>query len=440
VIAVGTILHDTYRLEAELGRGGMGTVFAATHTRLPRRVAVKVLRETTDPQALKRFRREAEICSQIGHGNIVEVFDFNQHDGQPYIVMELLTGESLRQRLKREPVLSPALRVQMVREIGRALAAAHAVGVVHRDLKPENLFLCREDGVEHFKILDFGISKIMGALSLQTRDSALLGTPGYMSPEQARGDMQKVTASADQFSFATIVYEALSGHAAFMAPEDSPYTVLYKIVHKEPAPLFDQPQAVRAVLARAMAKEPHERFADVAEMVTALESALAAGLEPPVAAGLERPLAGLAQSVVAELVRPVTAARRRAWRPALTLALGLGAAGLAATLIARQMLRARPVAIESPSMPTAPTPTPPPPITPPPIMRPTITQPPNVIAPTVTPRVSEPMTVPSVPHDAGAPQRPAKRHPVPRHPSVPATTTPATSNDDELSNPYEVKP
>src|SRR5260370_22791192 len=141
--------------------------------------------------------------------------------------MELLTGESRRQRLKGEPILPRPLLLQMGSEIGKALAAAHAVGVVHRDLKPENLFLCREEGVERFKILDFGISKIMGAMSMQTREDALLGTPGYMSPEQARGDVQQVTASADQFSFGTIVYEALSGHPAFMAPEDTPYTVLY---------------------------------------------------------------------------------------------------------------------------------------------------------------------------------------------------------------------
>jgi serine/threonine-protein kinase len=393
VIGVGTILHETYRIEAELGRGGMGCVYAATHTRLPRRVAVKVLTETKEPQALQRFRREAEICSQIGHGNIVEVFDFNQLDGQPYIVMELLTGESLHQRLKREPILPRPLLVQMVREIGKALAAAHAVGVVHRDLKPENVFLCREEGVERFKILDFGISKIMGAMSLQTREDALLGTPGYMAPEQARGDVQQVTASADQFSFGAIVYEALSGHPAFMAPEDTPYTVLYKIVHKDPPPLFDQPPAVRALVSRALAKEPRDRFGDVAEMTAALTAALE---------------------------EPAPTRPRRSWRrswPALTI--GLGVAGLGAALIALPLWRARFVATSSVPAP------PPTPSAKPPLIVP---QP----QPHLPPSVSEPPAPPTVPHDAGAPPRPPKQHPTKHHAPKPGT-------EDELSNPYEAK-
>ncbi|HEX4459707.1 MAG TPA: serine/threonine-protein kinase [Polyangia bacterium] len=275
MISVGSILHDTYRIDAELGRGGMGCVYAATHMRLPRRVAVKVLMQTTDGQSLKRFRREAEICSQIGHRNIVEVFDFNEVDGQPYIVMELLTGESLRQRLDREPVLARPTLIQLVREVGKALAAAHAAEVVHRDLKPANLFISKEEGEERFKVLDFGISKIVGMRSLQTRDDLLLGTPGYMSPEQARGDVQSVNAKADQFSLATIVYEALSGKAAFVAEGDTPYTVLYKIVHKDPPPLTDQQPEVRDVLTRALAKEPADRYPDVAEMAEALVAALA---------------------------------------------------------------------------------------------------------------------------------------------------------------------
>src|SRR5262249_54521265 len=149
-------------------------------------------------------------------------------------------------------------------EVGRALAAAHGAGVIHRDLKPENIFLCRDDdGHEQFKVLDFGISKIMGARSLQTRDDALLGTPGYMSPEQARGDVHNVTARADQFSLAAIVYEALAGQQAFVSAEDTPYTVLYKIVHREPAPLFGQPAEVQRALAKALAKASEERYADV---------------------------------------------------------------------------------------------------------------------------------------------------------------------------------
>jgi predicted Ser/Thr protein kinase len=274
VISVGTILHDTYRIEEELGRGGMGRVFAASHTRLPRRFAVKVLMGATDEQALRRFKREAEICSAIGHQHIVEVFDFNEVEGQPYIVMELLHGDSLRKAFEGQPTPARTFTIQLVQEVGKALAAAHAAGVVHRDLKPENIFLCREDGAQKFKVLDFGISKIIGARSLATREDMLLGTPGYMSPEQARGDVQLVSEKADQFALATIIYEALSGQAAFVAPEDTPYTVLYKIVHREPVPLFGQSSEVQRVLAKAMAKHPDERYGDVGEFAEAMVAAL----------------------------------------------------------------------------------------------------------------------------------------------------------------------
>ena len=409
MIAAGTILHDTYRIDAELGRGGMGRVYAATHTRLPRRFAVKIVKETTDAQALKRFRREAEICSQIGHRNIVQVFDFNEHDGQPYIVMELLTGESLRQRLDREPVLPRPLVVQMVREIGKALAAAHAVGVVHRDLKPANLFLAAEEGVERFKVLDFGISKIMGAGTLQTSEDALLGTPGYMPPEQARGEVQNVTGAADQFSLGAIVYEALAGHPAFVSPGDTPYTVLYKILSKQPAPLFGEPPAVRAILARALAKDPAARFADVTEMTTELASAL----EAPA------PVAG----------KPPR--RRAAW---IALALAASAA-VGGGVVAARVLRARPAKTAHVASHVASAPTPA-------VERGAVAPPPTVAPP--TPRTQMPAVaaapMPVVEPATKTPPKPQHHTPKPPAKTSPAKTSPANDGDEELSNPYGATP
>jgi serine/threonine-protein kinase len=321
VISVGTILHDTYRIEEELGRGGMGRVFAAAHTRLPRRFAVKVLMQAADGQSLRRFKREAEICSQIGHQHIVEVFDFNEVDGTPYIVMELLDGESLRKAFERTPVPARTFAIQLVQEVGKALGAAHAAGVVHRDLKPENIFICREDGQQKFKVLDFGISKIIGARSLQTREDMLLGTPGYMSPEQARGDVQSVSERADQFALASIVYEALSGHAAFVAPEDTPYTVLYKIVHREPAPLFGQSAEVQRVLARALAKQPEDRYQNVGEFTEAMVGAL---LRVPETTATARPRVGRRR-------------RHRTWTLLLAAAVAVGAVGATTALVVQRV-------------------------------------------------------------------------------------------------------
>ncbi len=428
MISVGSILHDTYRIDEELGRGGMGCVFAATHMRLPRRVAVKVLMQTTDGQSLKRFRREAEICSQIGHRNIVEVFDFNEVDGQPYIVMELLSGESLRQRLDREPVLARATLIQLVREVGKALSAAHAAEVVHRDLKPANLFISREEGEERFKVLDFGISKIVGMRSLQTRDDLLLGTPGYMSPEQARGDVQSVNAKADQFSLATIVYEALSGKAAFVAEGDTPYTVLYKIVHKDPPPLLEQQPEVRDVLARALAKEPADRFVDVAEMADALVAALAKVPDT-------RPYVPLREGPP----------QRRRWP--LVVGAIVVAAALGAGAIVWQRARAqRPPQPSLPLpqaqkpaekiVPPAPIPLPPPPQTPPTTLThdtrtPAKAEPANLDTPAL-PKTQPPRTAKDRVHVKTPPKTPPK--------TQPKTTKPAKPEDDELSNPYKEAP
>ena len=277
-IGPGTVVAGTYEVTEVLGRGGMGAVWAARHLRLPgKRVAIKVLLGTSvGEQALARFRREAEIASRIGHPNIVEVLDFNTlGDGTPYQVLEFLDGESLGQRLRRGPI-PQAETMDLVLQVGSALRAAHRAGVVHRDLKPDNIFLCPTDsgGVVHnrIKILDFGISKIRGSQTLQTQESILIGTPQYMSPEQASGKNQTVDQRTDVFALGAIVYEMLAGRPAFSG--DSVVAVIMDVVQGIPTPLASLvpslPPAVDRAIARALAKRPEDRFAEIGDFVTAL--------------------------------------------------------------------------------------------------------------------------------------------------------------------------
>jgi len=260
----------------------MGAVYLARHVRLPRQVAIKfLLRDAvSDPTAFARFRREAEITSSLHHPNILEVQDFNQlSDGTPYLVMEYLEGEDLEARLERQGRLSVPETLAIAKAVGAGLQAAHKRQIVHRDLKPANIFLVRvEQGDEVLlipKILDFGISKIRQAdtsAAKQTQDLQLLGTPLYMSPEQARGTNSLVDASTDQWALAVIVYQCLTGAPPFLA-DDLP-GVLLKVVSEAPRPvqkLNDEVSpAINHVLARALHKEREQRFPSVAEFVKAL--------------------------------------------------------------------------------------------------------------------------------------------------------------------------
>jgi serine/threonine-protein kinase len=278
-IKVGTVLAETYEITQLLGQGGMGAVYAAKHLRLPgKRVAVKVLlgMAATDREAYARFRREAEIASRLGHPNIVTVHDFNVlPSGTPYLVLEYLDGEDLAHRLERGALpLDEALAI--ARQIGSALQAAHRAEVVHRDLKPGNVYLVpTEVGgelVNQAKVLDFGISKIRNSSTVQTQDSVLLGTPQYMAPEQALGKNHEIDGRTDIFAFGAIVYEMVSGKAAFMGTTLA--EVVFKVVYDKQAPLAtlvpSLPKHVSDAVERALAKEQGERFADVAEFIAAL--------------------------------------------------------------------------------------------------------------------------------------------------------------------------
>ncbi len=274
-IDVGSVIAGTYTIEALIGQGGMGAVFLASHNRLPgKKVAIKMLHaDVSNDEVLARFKREADIASRLDHPNIVKVDDYDfLPDGTPYIRLEYLQGESLAQRLK-----GGALPVEQVmyiaRQVGSALAAAHRAGIVHRDLKPQNIFLVptEVDGqsIEIAKVLDFGISKIRGSSTVQTQDSALLGTPQYMAPEQATGQQASVDERTDEFALAAIVYEMLTGQPAFQGasiPE-----VVFKVVYEQPVPLAQLVPAlapeVVACVTRAMSKPSAERFPTVTEFV-----------------------------------------------------------------------------------------------------------------------------------------------------------------------------
>ena len=277
-IDVGSVIAGTYTIEALIGRGGMGAVFLASHARLPgKKVAIKVLHaELGGDEILARFKREAQIASMLSHPNIVHIEDYNvTADGMPYLVLEYLQGESLAHRLKRGPLpIDQAFSI--IRQVGSALAAAHAKGIVHRDLKPQNIFLVPSElegrTMEIAKVLDFGISKMRDSQTVKTQDTALLGTPQYMAPEQATGQHANVDERTDIFALGAIVYEMLCGNPAFSGasiPE-----VVFKVVYEQPIALTTQapnvPAAIAAAVSQAMAKPSNERFSSVNAFIEAL--------------------------------------------------------------------------------------------------------------------------------------------------------------------------
>ncbi|WIG94913.1 serine/threonine-protein kinase [Myxococcus sp. SDU36] len=277
---LGTVLRETYEIAGVLGRGGMGTVFLANHLRLRgRQVAIKVLRHDAGmgAEALVRFRREAEIASKLGHPNIVEVVDFDSlEDGSPYMVMECLRGQPLSRRLRKGPMTLEEV-FSCARQMGSALQAAHRAGIVHRDLKPGNVFLVPTEvgGVmmEHVKLLDFGISKVIDSQSVHTQGGILLGTPQYMAPEQATGKNGEVDPRTDIFAFGCLVYEMLARRLPFQ-DNGNLAELIYRIVYDPPGPLEalvpDLPDHVIAAVEKSLEKRPEDRFPDVGGFISAL--------------------------------------------------------------------------------------------------------------------------------------------------------------------------
>jgi serine/threonine protein kinase len=280
IFAADTILDGTYRIVKPLGQGGMGEVYLAAHERLPGYFAVKAMQPqfARHPESVSRFRREAEILAGVRHPNVVQVVDFNvSPQGAPYLVMELIEGQDLDAELRQGRELGPADVISIVRQIASALDAAHAVGVVHRDLKPANVILVPAPGqAPVVKVIDFGIS-ISEWSSPITTESRVMGTPEYMSPEQALGRRNEIDARSDQFALSALAHTLLAKRAPFVG--DTPLATLSAIVHGEPealAPYVSWPAGeVELVLRKGMARSRDDRYVSVLEFTDALEGALA---------------------------------------------------------------------------------------------------------------------------------------------------------------------
>lgn len=281
---------NRYEILQELGRGGMATVFLAHDPAFDRQVAVKVLppQFLHDPQFRARFQREAKVIAALEHAYIVPVYDFGEENGQPYLVMRYMPSGTLAARMKAGPLARREI-AEIVRRLAEALDEAHSRGIVHRDLKPANVLF---DGRGQAFLTDFGIAKMLEGTTVLT-GSAVVGTPAYMSPEQAVGD-KGVDGRSDVYSLGVMVYEMLTGHAPYQA--DTPVRLLLKHV-TEPVPQIDHAEAARlglpdtlnGVLAQALAKEPEGRYATASQLAEPL-SRFASGEDLAHGAPAERTL------------------------------------------------------------------------------------------------------------------------------------------------------
>ena len=260
-----------YQVGSEIGQGGMGTVYKGYDPTLERYVALKVMAPhlTWEEEFVERFLREARAAARLRHPNIVTIYDVGRDRGWYYFSMDYVEGKTVAQRIEERGRTSIEEALKILRPLASALDYAHEKGLVHRDIKPSNVVVS-DDG--HVTLMDFGIARASRATRL-TRSGAVMGTPEYMAPEQARGD--EVDRRTDQYALGVIAYEMLVGKAPFKA-ESTP-TLLYKIVHESPPPLSDArpdlPRAATAVLARALAKERGERYPTCTAFVDALERA-----------------------------------------------------------------------------------------------------------------------------------------------------------------------
>jgi len=264
-LAIGSRLGP-YQIEAEIGRGGMGVVYRAVDPVIGKAVAIKVLRPELagNAESLQRFLSEARAVNAIAHRNIVDVYRFGQlPDGRPYLVMELLRGTSLLQLIIERGSVPAAEACAILEEILAGLGAAHAAGVVHRDLKPSNVYVSQEaGGVRHVKLLDFGIAKqavAPGVAAPQTRGSRIVGTPGYIAPEQARGE--PVLPQTDLYAAGVIAFEMLTGERPFHAESDLDVVIMH-VEMPAPAPssrVGGLDPALDALVLELLAKDPRRR-------------------------------------------------------------------------------------------------------------------------------------------------------------------------------------
>jgi hypothetical protein len=335
-VQVGDLLAGRYELEDLVGEGGMSTVYRAHDTVLDRLVAIKVLHEhfSHDPEYIERFRREARAIARLTHPNVVTVIDRGEFEGRQFIVFEHVQGETLKDLIRREGPLPVERALRLVHQVGRALAYAHELEIVHRDVKPQNVLLT-PDGTA--KVTDFGIARWGGPEESLTETGTVLGTSDYIAPEQASGE--PVDERSDQYSLGVVLYELLTGEVPY--PGDSAMAVAMRHL-RDPVPSVrsarpDVPPRVDAIVSRAMAKRPRDRFPTMEAMTAALEAAFGE------TRGARRATAAEATEVLEPAPTPTPRPRRErpSGRPRAAVVAVLIVAGLAlvAGLLAAQMGR-----------------------------------------------------------------------------------------------------
>ena len=282
-LPIGTVLGDNYEIIRPIGIGGMGSIYEAAHVTTRKRVAIKMMSKelAAHPEALARFRREVQVTTELAHPNIIEVVDFGASPtGEPYLVMEYLDGEDLEARLERDGRVPLPVAVQIIKQVASALSVAHAAGVVHRDLKPGNVFLLRTpDNSVFVKVVDFGISKVLRAATTKlTMARAVVGTPEFMSPEQAAGRVDQIDHRSDQWALAVGAWHMLSGRLPFWKPDVN--GILNQVIAEDPTPLAPEfagliPREVDKVLRRVFSKKREDRFPTINAFARAFEAAAA---------------------------------------------------------------------------------------------------------------------------------------------------------------------
>ncbi|HVH41080.1 MAG TPA: serine/threonine-protein kinase, partial [Labilithrix sp.] len=277
----GQILDGKYAIVRRIAEGGTSTVYLGVNQRIAKDVAVKVLHSVVarDPEVIERFEREARIVSRIRSPHVADVFDFGELEtGERFMVMEYLEGESLATLIARERSIPPRTLATIAAQILDALAAAHAAGVIHRDLKPENVIVTRRGKDVVVKVVDFGISKVLDSTNLNlarvTAVGSVLGTPLYMSPEQARGHTNLIDHRTDLYSLGVMLYEATAGEPPLVG--ENVNDLLFRVALDEPEPLAVRVPSVdpglAAIVARAMSKDPADRYQSADEMREAVEA------------------------------------------------------------------------------------------------------------------------------------------------------------------------
>lgn len=314
---IGKLFGNRYEIIAKLGAGGMANVYKARCTILNRIVTVKILRSelAEDKDFVRRFQNEAQAVALLSHPNIVSIYDVGEENGLPYLVMEYVEGDNLKEFIRSKGALSPSEVVNIGIQVCAALGHAHSKGIIHRDVKPHNILVAPEGQI---KVTDFGLARFLSVPSAtMTQSGTVMGSVHYFSPEQARGE--EADAQSDIYSLGTVLYEAVSGHVPFQG--DSPVSIALKHLQEEPSGLRIEnqsiPEELEQIIMKAMAKEPELRFASAEEMQRALSRDNIDGFVVP-------PEEELTRSIPIPVIPEKKAVKKRKLHPAAIAAIVVG--------------------------------------------------------------------------------------------------------------------